>query len=381
MSEATRRSPLSQPNHRDNRTFETFACTPSPLFRAYGGTPIFIWTHQGSFCISCLVAASLALATTSTAAQDTEQFVEPSNPSQEQTPSTGTSPVSASLFSGELALQAHELRGLTAEVATLVLRSDIGGPISFEVFATPLRGNETHSTVPIFVEIDGPALLESNQSGIARIEVYAYALGAGQKVGGYLAEAFAVNTLEIGEAVWQSGIKYYGSLDLPPGDFKLRVLVRNYHSKASGLREASIQVPAEPVFETSFLSPALFSPPSGRDAWIPAIRDLAKRSTSYPFFDQEGRALSPAVRPVLAVGRQFQAHLLGIGLPKEDIEGRIQWRLNGNLVDSSSFSLKATTAGLDTLAKARPFRFSVPEMQPGVYEVRVSLPSVDGSID
>ncbi len=302
------------------------------------------------------------------------------NPSQEQTTSAGTSHVPADLFSGELSLRAHELRGLTAEVATLVLRSDIGGPISFEVFATPLRGTETHSTVPIFIEIDGPALLESNQSGVARIEVYAYALGAGQKVGGFLAEAFAVNTQEIGEAVWQSGIKYYGSLDLPPGDFSLRVLVRNYHSKASGLREISVQVPADGSFETAFLSPALFSPPSERDAWIPAIRDQAKRSATYPFFDNEDRALSPAVRPVLAVGRQSQAHILGVGMPRGDVEGRIQWHSDGSLVNTSSFNFEAVAARGDTVAKAQPFSFSVPEIEPGVYEVRVSLPAVDGSI-
>ena len=352
--------------------------------KSYGGVQILIAAYQRSLHRSYLAVSffviSLVLAHSATEAQNSEQPASASDPPQEQRLSEGTGPFAAGLLAGNLTLQAHKLRGLTAEVANLILRSEIGGPIAFEVLATPIGGSETHIKVPVFVEIDGPALLESNHSRVARIEIYAYALGAGQKIGGFLAEAFAVDTQEVGEAVWQSGLKYFGSLELLPGDYKLRVLVRNYQSKAASLRELAIRVPKQDAFNEAFILPPVFSPPAERDAWILATRDLGEELARYPFFDEEGSALNPAVRPVLAAGRRSKAHLLGAGLPDSAVGGLVQWFRGDSLVESSPFEITAAgSSNRQAALKALEIGFVVPPIEPGTYEIRTNLAATAGS--
>lgn len=283
--------------------------------------------------------------------------------------SVGTTP---DPFGRGVSLQAHKLRGLTTEVASLVLRGNPGGPIAFETSATPLRGEGDKAYVPVLIEIDGPSFLEANQSDTARIEIYVYALGTGQSVGDFLAEVFAVNVRELGEAVWQSGLKYYGHLNLAAGDYKLRTLVRNYHSKAAALREHSVHVPSSAELGQSFVSAPLFEPPMGRDGWLP-IREGSGSGRSYPFV-ADRRALRPAVRPVLSSGRKVKAHLLTYDLPAGELTGRLELRRNGAaiaqapLLQVSSREVAGSTGG-EMLA----VEFDVPPTEPGAYDLQVHL--------
>ena len=120
------------------------------------------------------------------------------------------------LFAAGPTLQAYKLRGLTAEAVALIMsRSPGDGDIAFEALATPWPDESVQARLPLFIEIDGSTFLESNQSGTARVEVYAYALDADHQVAGFLADVFAVDVQELGEAIWQSGLKFYGHLDPP----------------------------------------------------------------------------------------------------------------------------------------------------------------------
>ncbi len=273
-------------------------------------------------------------------------------------------------FTSGPSLQAHKLRGLRAEVAGLILGGQPGGDIAFEALATPLRGAGGKAHVPLFVEIDGPSFLEANQSSTARVEVYAYALTADQQVADFVAEAFAVDVQGLGEAVWQSGLKYYGHLELPAGEYRLRIVVRNFQSAAAALREMELQVPPFEALRQPFVFP-VFRPPAARDAWLP-VREW-QAPAEYPLWIGE-QALSPAVRPVLIAGRRSEAHALTYGLPDGAIQGRIELSQSGQAIATASLEVAAdrTASGageLDTVAIA----FDLPQMQPGVYSLRLEL--------
>lgn len=243
-----------------------------------------------------------------------------------------------------LVLGAHELRGLPGEVAALLMRAEPGGDLTFEINAVALAGAE-RAQVPVFVEIDGANLLDRGQGVLGRVEVYVYALDAAGKIGDFLVQAFLLDAEKIGEVLWQSGPRFQGNLQLAPGQYRLRVLVRESQSKAAGLRELKLEVPAalivgapdaapaaasagEPAASTSLgpaslgpvsLGPALFEEPQERDSWIPvraaakpaqglleeSVAELQSRwdrgSVAYPL-ELGGRAIVPAALPVLAIG-------------------------------------------------------------------------------
>ena len=276
-------------------------------------------------------------------------------------------------FASGPTLQAHKLRGLRAGVAGLILGRPSGGDIAFEVLATPLRGTGDKARVPLFVEIDGPTFLQANQHNTARIEVYAYALGADAQVVSYLAEAFAIDVRKIGEAVWQSGLKFYGGLELPPGAYRLRILVRNYHSGVSALREVSLTVPAFGQLQRPFLFP-IFHPPPNRDVWLP-VRGW-ESTAEYPLWIG-GRAVSPAVRPVLVTGRRQNAHVLAYNLPAQRTSGRVELLRDGAPVASAALHLASArdamaTGELESIAVS----FDVPLAAPGAYSLRMDVGGV-----
>lgn len=306
-------------------------------------------------------------------------------------------------FAGRaVVLEAQELRGLPGEVAALLLRAEPGGDLTFEVNAVALASSDDKAVVPFFVEIDGAALLDRGQGVLGRVEVYAYALDAAGKIGDFLVQAFTLDAEHLGEVLWQSGPRFQGSLHLAPGQYRLRILVRESQSKAAGLRELQLKVSPSLVTGAAGgavaaagppeLGPPLFEEPRQRDSWIPvraaappaeglmeeSVSELEshwKRGpTAYPLV-AGGRAMVPSALPVLGSGSRLRLFLPTAGLPP----GAAQAQL------SQDGKVRATTllavgeeevAERGTVGSLRAFSFTPPELPPGRYTLQVSIGGV-----
>ncbi len=302
-------------------------------------------------------------------AETSEEVAPRETASDEAMPEALRSPT-IDFFPSFTTVQARRLRGLRAEVAGLLLGSPGGGTLTFEALATPLRGTDGKANVPLFIEVDGPTFLETNQRNTARVEVYAYALGADRQIVSFLAEAFAIDVQRVGEAIWQSGLKYYGHLDLPPGEYQLRILIRNYHSEAAALREVQLTVPAFDQLEQPFMMP-IFQPPAARDAWV-AVREW-ESPTEYPLRIGE-QAVSPVVRPVLVAGRRSEAHILAHGLSVGTRKGRIELLHDDTPVASADLEIDPNREPSQANEHATvAVSFDTPEVPPGVYVLRAEL--------
>jgi len=283
-------------------------------------------------------------------------------------------------FTGTV-LRGHTLRGLTGEVAGQIMSSSQGGQFAVECFATALRlldGDKVY--VPVFVEIDGASFLENNQAETARVEVYAYALGADKSVAGYFAEVFALDVQGLGEAVWQRGLKFYGHLELPPGNYELRVLVRNYQSKAAALRQRPLEVAAPRDFRNALLTAPIFPPPEDRETWLPVLeRGDGILESDYPFV-VENQAVSPAALPVLTAGRPAQAHLLAFGMPAGTLSGRVELRGADGTAQSSPLQVLRREAAKGDGPEALAIRFETPKLEPGDYTLRAEVSGPKGKV-
>ncbi len=122
------------------------------------------------------------------------------------------------------------------------MRAQPGGDLTFEVNAVALPGSGDRALVPLVVEIDGAALLDRGQGVLGRVEIYAYAIDPAGKIGDFLVQAFTLDAEKLGEVLWQSGPRFQGNLHLAPGDYQLRILVRESQSKAAGLRELPLKI-------------------------------------------------------------------------------------------------------------------------------------------
>ncbi|HEX6861517.1 MAG TPA: VWA domain-containing protein [Thermoanaerobaculia bacterium] len=181
-----------------------------------------------------------------------------------------------------------------------------GGTIRTAVLTAPFRvarGDNagTEAYVPVLIEIDGTTLLAGGdpKAGALPTDIFAYAFDSEGKVRDYFSQNLSLDLAKVGPALRQSGLKFFGHLDLPPGEYSVRVLIRN-GSGAWGLKAASVSVP-------DFAAPVLLPPffPEQPGQWL-IVREAARegdRTVPDPFLAGEVPYI-PSSLPKLAAGKE-----------------------------------------------------------------------------
>jgi hypothetical protein len=195
-----------------------------------------------------------------------------------------------------------------------------GGPVATSVLAPPFMITEGSAYVPVLIEIDGKSLMGAAKSGVLPTEIYAYAIGEDGTVGDFFTQALGLDLAKVRPALEQSGFKFWGHFELEPGEYSVRVLVRNGLSGSSGLRVVDVTVPATAESQAALLPP-LFPEPQGK--WLLG-RDPEQPDVDYPFMIGE-QPFIPAARPVLRPGQAQQIALVGYNLGGNSlaVEGRL----------------------------------------------------------
>jgi VWFA-related protein len=193
-----------------------------------------------------------------------------------------------------------------------------GAPGAPSAVAAPAGvGAAAKAYVPVVIEAEGASLLTGNQGEALPAEIYAYAIDSTGAIQDFFTQSMRLDLAKMGPALRQAGLKFFGHLDLPPGEYNVRVLVRNGATGAYGLRAQPLVVPAfgQPA---AVLLPPFFPEAPGR--WVmvrEAPRDKQNQPQEpppYPFVVQE-RAYIPSSRPVLAAGQEAAVALVGYNLP------------------------------------------------------------------
>ncbi|MGH9361186.1 MAG: VWA domain-containing protein, partial [Thermoanaerobaculia bacterium] len=188
-----------------------------------------------------------------------------------------------------------------------ILSGEEGGDLPVAALAVPLPSG----ALPLLLEVDGPALLAGRGDGPLALEIYAYALDRRQAVRGFLTQRLELDLAQVATELRAGGLKFYGELDLPPGAYTLRLLVRSAPSGAQVLRSLPVEVPAAGAGPA--VSPPLF--PATEAGWL--LTRQAERpgeaAREYPF-TLAGKPFLPEARPVVAAAGEARVALLGYNL-------------------------------------------------------------------
>ncbi|HEX6863915.1 MAG TPA: hypothetical protein VF414_13900, partial [Thermoanaerobaculia bacterium] len=207
--------------------------------------------------------------------------------------------------------------GLRVETAALLMSGQEGGTIPVAALAIPLPqaglpGAEGKARVAVLLETDGAEAMEGQTGDLLRLEVCLYAVasapdGSGRVVASRM-DTVEIDLARLGADLEKSGLKYVGELQLAPGEYALRTLVRNAATKEVGLRMLPLSVPDFGQSQ-GVLLPPLVAEPAG--AWLQARG--AGMATPPPGLSFEAL---PSARPVFS--------------PSEEIPLRIAaWKLGG----------------------------------------------------
>jgi hypothetical protein len=224
--------------------------------------------------------------------------------------------------------------------------------------------------VPVVIEVDGPGLLAGKQGATLPAEVFVYAMDQTGSVQDFLTQTLGLDLGKVQGALQQSGMKFFGHLDLPPGRYSLRVLVRNGATGAYGLRVLPLDVPA---FEEAVLLPPFFPEPAGK--WL-MVREQPRgqqKDVPYPFMLKD-QPYIPASMPVLGSGQEAQVSLVGYNLGAGDVQVRTQvMSADGKEVAPGELKVLGRESGAAGGPQRMLATFKAPDLQPGEYTLRVTL--------
>lgn len=261
---------------------------------------------------------------------------------------------------------------LAAEaLQTLAPRREIG----LDLLAATFRSAAAKAYVPVVLEIDGRSLLDGQKGPKLGLEVYIYASTPAGEMRDFRTQVLAVDLDKQRAALEKRGLKYYAHLELPPGEFSLRVLVRNSETGKTAVASGDLEVPPAGAAQAELLPPFFFE--DGGD-WL-MLREKAPDSPGaaaelvYPF-TLKSQPFVPAARPRLKAGRKSPFVLVAYGFAPGDL------LLSARVLDSQGqekpagqVELEERTAtgfaGFDKLLA----RFDPQTLEAGEYTLEVTL--------
>ena len=177
-------------------------------------------------------------------------------------PRVNVSPIEAALTAGEILLNDVTFD----DVKTSIMASPF-----------PVKGGSPQ--VPVVMEIDGRSLMAGAKNNGVNTEIYVYAFDQENKIKDFLYQRVGLDLTKVGEPLQKSGLKFYGTLSLPPGKYAIKTLVRLADAGRDGFKRIDVLVPD--FTKPTVMQPVAIEPAGG---WL-MVRAAAKPGTKfdYPF--------------------------------------------------------------------------------------------------
>ncbi len=268
-----------------------------------------------------------------------------------------------------------------AQVKLLEAASDLmskdSGEVATSVLAAPFNLGGEKAYVPVVIEVDGATLLAGKQDPKLPVEVYIYALDQSGSIADFLTQTVALDLTKVESPLRQTGLKFFGHVELAPGTYSVRTLVRNGTTGATSLRVTPVTVPPA---DQARLLPALFQEAPGR--WIP-VRETPKTGQQLPYpFMLKDQPYIPASRAVLTPGQDSRLVLVGYNLQPGEWKTEAQvMSADGKEMPGGAFKVVDKEAGSGAGPSRLLATFQPPELPPGNYSLRVTLTDGEGKAE
>jgi len=210
------------------------------------------------------------------------------------------------------------------------------------VLATPFPASGSKpAQVPVIIDINGVDLMRETGTIIGGADVFIYAFDTAGVVRDRLYDRVTIEVAKVGEKVRATGVRYYGTLMLPPGSYAVKALVRTGDPELGasealekrGYARVNINVPYEG--QIAILPPI----PIDEDGKWLIVRSNRGDNGDYPF-EYGGRTFSPTATADLSAGPRKVA-LFVFGARPADLTFETRPRTNVLGVTESNGATKA----------------------------------------
>jgi VWFA-related protein len=253
------------------------------------------------------------------------------------------------------------------QIANAVVEDDV----ALNVLTAAFRSGGSRAYVPVIIEASGADLLADHEGPLLGVEFYTYVTDASGQMRDFFTQLVTLN-LESGDAgIRRGGVKYYGHVEVPPGEYTVRVLARNARTGRTGVRSVALSIP-ELEEELALLPPFFLEEPG---SWL-LVRESStsdQESLVYPF-TIEGRPFVPAALPRLSTSGESELCLVAYNLGDQapQIESVVR-SADGEVMSGGRLVvLDRTVTGIAGLDKVTA-RFLGDGLEVGDYTLTVTL--------
>jgi VWFA-related protein len=193
------------------------------------------------------------------------------------------------------AIHSSPSTSLGVESAALLMSGQQGGEIPLGALALPIPGegnSADRARLLVRLRFGGKELLAGQTASLLRIEGDIYALGAGDGIAASALERIEIDLGSQRAAVERDGVDFLAAVDLRPGAYSLRMLVRNQDTGKLAVRNFPVTIPELASLKSSPLPaprPAADPRPTAR------IADLGPLDP--PPFPDDAPAIATAAAP------------------------------------------------------------------------------------
>ena len=245
--------------------------------------------------------------------------------------------------------------------------------IQFSMMSTafPIPGAQ-RSQVPVVLEIKGDKLIEGLSDGMANAELFIYAFDESNAVADFIYETMSFDASQVSGRLAGGGVRYYGTMTLPPGHYSIKALVRVEDNGYMGFRKSDLAVPA-------FTGPTVLQPFLLSDAgdWV-MLKGSSRSAVNAPYpFAVGEQTFIPGVKATLESGKAYQVAIavwnvqpetMGLGAAIRGVGGSFQQNAPVRLVGRTSVG---EDGGMKLLLEFTPPAL----VSGGQYELQISLSS------
>ena len=150
--------------------------------------------------------------------------------------------------------------------------------VRMSAFAAGFPNRDGNAQVPVILEVSGSDLLTGVHGNTTAVEFFIYAFDEEGLVRDRLYQKVSLDLKKLGDRLRATGVKYYGTLSLPPGHYAVKSLVRSVETERRGFGRADVVVPK--ANELAVLPPI---PIDDDRKWVPVKGNSHAPSADYPF--------------------------------------------------------------------------------------------------
>lgn len=195
--------------------------------------------------------------------------------------------------------------------AEIVVNDIPQSDVHVAALAAAFPTGSANAQVPIILEMNGTDLAREAKNGVAGAEIYVYAFDKDGVVRDRLYQKLTLDMKKVGDRLKAAGVRYYGTLVLPPGQYAVKSLVRAGDGEKRGFARVNVTV-ARP--NELAVSPPI--PIDEQPKWLLVKPPGSHAAASMPYpFEVGGQDFIPSVS---ARGGQKLA-LFVYGAKPEDI--------------------------------------------------------------